>query len=228
MTASSSMSTVIQMDPDACRALAAYGRRQLGWRADLAARVMTRGSAIALFTAPPMGVLAMFAVPGHLDPADAPGVDQTLALASVVAILDHAATQGLAVDVRALSSGTVLGAPELGDLPPADGWQMPIHAISGDLTAKVDQAVSEFTARTTGLPAATQQAIAEEIWDRQSWAALPMRMLHAARRLGMLANDASRVTAANCGPWKRLSTQRGQVFIRTDRLGRRVSLSVVR
>ena len=192
------------------------------------ARLLTRGNAVALFTAPPMGVLAMFAVPGARDPLDADPADLTIALASLVSILDRCAADGSGIDIESLRVSAVLGAPELGDLPPADGWQMPIHAISGDLVPKVDQAVTEFTARSAGLPSSTQQAIAEEIWDRPSWAALPMRMLHAARRLGMLANDASRVTAANCGPWKRLSTQRGQIFIRTDRLGRRVSLSVVR
>ena len=192
------------------------------------ARLISRGNAVALFTAPPMGVLAMFAVPGEREPVDAEPVDHTIALASLVDILDHCSASGAGIDVEALRASAVLGAPELGDLPPADGWQMPIHAISGDLVTRVDQAVAEFTARTAGLPNATQQAIAEEIWDRPSWAALPMRMLHAARRLGMLATDASRVTAANAGPWKRLSTQRGQIFIRTDRLGRRVSLSIVR
>ena len=56
-----------------------------------------------------------------------------------------------------------------------------------------------------------------------------MRALHAARQLGMLGSDMSRVSAATSGPWKRFSTSRGQVFVYGDRVRRPdVSLHVVR
>lgn len=32
----------------------------------------------------------------------------------------------------------------------------------------------------------------------------------------MMTNDQSRVSAATCGPWKRLATARGQVFTRAN------------
>ena len=51
---------------------------------------------------------------------------------------------------------------------------------------------------------------------------------NAARRLGMIANDSAKVSAATCGPWKRLSTARGQVFIYSTGPAARLALHVVR
>ena len=61
-----------------------------------------------------------------------------------------------------------------------------------------------------------------------SFVALPLRVLHAARRLGFLTDDASRVTACTMTGWKRLTTVRGQVFVRTQTPTQRPDLSVVR
>jgi hypothetical protein len=72
------------------------------------------------------------------------------------------------------------------------------------------------------------QALAESIWERHAFGGLPMRALHAARRLGFLTDDASRVTASTCTGWKRLTTVRGQVFVRAAVPTQRPDLSVVR
>jgi hypothetical protein len=91
---------------------------------------------------------------------------------------------------------------------------VPIAGVASDLTALVAEAVAEFNARAAGLTDTGQQVIADEIWERTAWAALPMRSLHASKRLGMLGNDSSRVSAASSGDWKRFTTQRGSVFTR--------------
>jgi len=118
-----------------------------------------------------------------------------------------------------------VGSPGLAVLPPSDGWQLPIHGVSGDIVPEVDAAVAEFRRRAIG--AVDTQALAEQIWERTSFGGLPLRVLHAARRLGFLTDDASRVTACTMTGWKRITTVRGQVFVRTHTPTRRPDLSLV-
>jgi hypothetical protein len=54
-----------------------------------------------------------------------------------------------------------------------------------------------------------------------------MRALHAAQRLGMIGNNSARIAAATNGPWKRLSTPRGQIFARTSGSSARLALHLV-
>ncbi|MEK9810457.1 MAG: hypothetical protein VW362_08415, partial [Candidatus Nanopelagicales bacterium] len=68
---------------------------------------------------------------------------------------------------------------------------------------------------------------AEQLWDRPTFGGLPLRVLHAARRLGFLVDDGSRVTACTTSGWKRFTTVRGQIFLRTVPPGQR-PLRVVR
>jgi hypothetical protein len=119
-----------------------------------------------------------------------------------------------------------VGSPGLAILPPAEGWQLPIHGVSGDVVPEVDVAVAEFRRRAAAV--VDPQVLAEQIWERPSFGGLPLRVLHAARRLGFLTDDASRVTACTMTGWKRLTTVRGQVFVRTHTPTQRPDLSVVR
>ncbi len=118
--------------------------------------------------------------------------------------------------------------PTVHNLPPTDGWQLPIFAVSGDLVPLVDEATAEFEGRSAGLPPRAQESVAEEIWDRPGFGGLPLRTLHAARQLGMIANDRAKVSATTAGPWKRLSTPRGQVFVYASGPAARLALHVVR
>lgn len=212
---------------DDARVLGAFGRRQLAWDARMQVRMVSTPKALGLYTAPPLNVLALFAVPATI--IDGP-IDVTVSLASLVAEFDCVAEFGTPINVGALRqvSVPVTSAMSVAHLPPAIGWQLPMQALAGDLLVHVNAAVTEFAERSNGQMEAVQQSIADEIWDRPSWAALPLRVLHAARRLGMIADDQSRVSAASCGPWKRLATARGQVFTRASgpRVG--IGLHVVR
>jgi hypothetical protein len=118
-------------------------------------------------------------------------------------------------------------AREIAMLPPSDGWQIPMHAIGGDLMRVVAAVGQEFASRASGLTPQEQQLIADEIWDRPAWAGLPNRVLHAAYRLGMLSDDRSKVSAATCGSWRRFATPRGQVFFRVPGESARFDLHVV-
>jgi hypothetical protein len=205
---------VVQLSTDEARTLAAYGRRQLAWDPHLAVRLVTTDNALGLYTAPPMRVLALFAVPAVVEGSQ--GIDRTVLLASLVAALDRCASNAEPLDTTALGEVQLVGSVGVAMLPPTDGWQVPMYAVAGDLCVKVDEAVREFNLRSKGQPQILVQQVAEEIWSRQSWGALPLRALHAARRLGMINPDASRVSCSSHGLWKRLATNRGQIFVRSS------------
>lgn len=210
------------------RVLEGFARRQLTWDAGQAAHVVTAHQAIGVFTAPPLGVLVFLAVP-TIDPlADDDSVEQVVPLAGLADLVAGEASTGIDLSVLPVMHVPPGGNPNLGHLPPSHGWQMPIHGLSGDLVPLVDDATEEFRRRSAGLPARAQEAIANEIWDRPAFAGLPLRVLHAAHRLGMLPNDRSKVSAAACGAWKRFTTPRGQVFHYQQGPAARLSLRVVR
>ena len=215
--------TIRLASPDA-RALEAFCRGQLKWDATLPTRVLTTSRALGVFTAPPLGVLVFVAVPA--DGLEEP-VDTTVSLAALAdALRDH--PDDLRLDGLTRAVIPPAPAPSLNHLPPTDGWQLPIGAMSGDLVPLVEAATREFSGRAAGSPPRQQQEVAEEIWSRPGFGGLPIRALHAARQLGMLPADASRVAAATSGQWRRLSTSRGQVFSYASGPAARLALQLVR
>ena len=210
---------VLTMATHEGRLLSAHLGRLCGWDPNVLVRAQGRGGVIGVYSAPPMEVLSFVALPLTRD--EIPEFDVTVAAST----LRQAMTD---VDDRIEISipESVVGSEALAVLPPADGWQLPIPAVSGDLVPLVDEAVAEFRSRAAASP--DPERLARDIWDRPGFGGLPLRVLHAARRLGFLTDDASRVTAATCTGWKRLTTVRGQVFIRTVPPTAKRSLSVVR
>lgn len=210
---------VLALPPHEGRLLSAHLDRLCSWDPHVLVRLVARGQAIGLYAAPPMDVISFVALP--LRTAVGEPVDTTIAGTTLRA--------GLVVG----ESGVDVVVPEtvderdgLAELPPSEGWQLPIPGVSGDLVPLVDEAVAEYRARSSTVP--DQQRLAREIWDRPGFGGLPLRALHAARRLGFLTDDASRVSASTCTGWKRLTTVRGQVFVRSSNPVARPSLTVVR
>lgn len=210
------------------RVLAAVCKRQVGWDSRARARLLTTAKAMGVYTAPPMDVLAFFAIPIDADVDDVP-LDRAVSLHSLMKELERIAADGLPFDADALLEVTVpvTSSMNVAQLPPAEGWQIPITAVAGDLLSMVTEATDEFTRRAEGKGEGERQLIADEIWERTAWAGLPMRALHAAQRLGMIGNDSARISAATNGPWKRLSTPRGQIFTRTSGSSARLALHLV-
>jgi len=203
------------------RVLAVLGRRQVEWDSQLAARVISRDGALGIFTAPPMDVLAFLAVPAQVDEP----LDVTVPMAALVAAAEASGDidfGSLPVVQAPFTSGA-----SLAHLPPADGWQMPIPAVASDVLPAVDEAMAEFRVRSVGLGPRGQQTVAEEIWSRTAWAGLPLRVLHAGYRLRFLSRERMRIAAATNGPWRRLSTPRGQVFSYVAGIQAQVSLHAV-
>ena len=216
-------------EPEA-RILSLVGSRLVEWEPTMAARITVGERALAIYAVLPMDVMCALAVPAEVS-SDAVGDDVTTALQSFVSGISGAISSGNTVhfDVTTLPhvTASVGQGLTLASLPPADGWQMPIHGVSSDITPQIREAVVEFQERTQGMSERQAASVAEEIWSRSAWAGLPMRVLHAARRLRLLTDEPLRVTAATCGPWKRLSTPRGQIFSYTAGIEARLGLRVV-
>ena len=218
MTTSSALTT-LALPAHEGRLLAAHLDRLAAWDPSGHVRVVARGGAVGVYAAPPMRVVSFVALPLRSPVAEE--IDVSARISDVSAGLDS--TSG-ATDLRLPEPA--VGSPGLALLPPAEGWQLPIHGVSGDVVPEVDTAVAEFRRRASAV--VDPQALAEQIWERPSFGGLPLRVLHAARRLGFLTDDASRVTACTMTGWKRLTTVRGQVFVRTHTPTQRPDLSVVR
>ncbi len=221
---------LITLTEQDARMLALVGRRQVEWDPSTAARLVVAANAVACYSVLPMDVMCVLATPAQVG-SDAVGEDITVPLRSFVAGLEEGLQSGddIAFDITELPRTTPPIDPgvSLHQLPPREGWQMPIHGVSSDVVPQVREAVEEFRQRSAGLSSRQSTAIAEEIWSRTAWAGLPLRVLHAARRLRMITDEPLRITASTCGPWKRLSTPRGQLFSYTAGIEARLGLSVV-
>lgn len=217
--ATSSALTVLSLPGHEGRLLSAHLDRLAAWDPSGHVRVVARGGAVGVYAAPPMRVISFVALP--LREPIAEDVDVSARISDVRSgLVTHAGLADLRLPEPAV------GSPGLAMLPPSEGWQLPIHGVSGDIVPEVDAAVAEFRRRAASI--VDPQALAEQIWERPSFGGLPLRVLHAARRLGFLTDDASRVTACTMTGWKRLTTVRGQVFVRTHTPTQRPDLSVVR
>lgn len=212
------------------RMLALVGRRQVEWDPVTAARIVVAERALACFSILPMEVMCMLATPARVQP-EAVGADVTTSLGAFVSGLEAGIAAGgeIAFDTDSLPrvNAPIDPGMSLHQLPPKEGWQMPIHGISSDVVPQVRDAVEEFRLRSAGATARQANAIAEEIWSRTAWAGLPLRVLHAARRLRMITDEPLRITASTCGPWKRLSTPRGQLLAYSAGIEARLGLRVV-
>lgn len=216
-------------EPDA-RVLALVGRRQVEWDPLSPVRIVVGRNAIACYVVLPMDVMSMLAVPAQVAP-EAVEASVTVSLSSFVAGLEEALGNDDAIcfDIDSLPrvSAQIGQGLTLAQLPPRDGWQMPIHGVSSDVTPLVKEAVEEFRQRTVGMSERHAAPVADEIWSRTAWAGLPMRTLHAARRLRLITDEPLRITASTSGPWKRLSTPRGQLFTYSAGIEARLGLHVV-
>jgi len=214
----SSALTALDLPEHEGRLLAAHLDRLAAWDPAGHVRVVARGGAVGVYAAPPMRVISFVALPLRV-----PAVDDIDVSARIADVRTGLRSESGVTDL--LLPEPAVGSPGLAMLPPSEGWQLPIHGVSGDVVPGVDAAVAEFRRRASSV--VDPQVLAEQIWERPSFGGLPLRVLHAARRLGFLTDDASRVTACTMTGWKRLTTVRGQVFVRTQAPTRRPDLSLV-
>ena len=155
------------------RVLSLVGTRLTEWDSGMTARVIVADSALAVYAVLPMDVMVALAVPAQVD-EEAIGDDVTTSLATLVRGVSDAvaAKQSVRFDTASLPqlTASVGHGLTLASLPPADGWQMPIHGVSSDITPQIREAIEEFRERTKGMPEYQAAPVAEEIWSRAAWA----------------------------------------------------------
>ena len=212
----------ISLGRDEARALGAFCRRHALWSPVSAARLIGSGSNVGVFATPPWEVMTFAAIPAG-QPVD--GLDVTVSMQALADALES----GEPLDARSLPLVHVPSSQgvTLLNLPPKEGWQVPIPGISGDIAAQVEAASREVRDRTSGLDQRQADTAVRSWWAQPGWSGLTMGVLYAAQQLGMLPKDRSKITAASCGPWKRLSTARGQVFSYGAGQGGALSLAVL-
>lgn len=199
------------------RLLQSHLARQLRWNARATVRLIIETDRLGVFAAPPTGVLSYVQLPLVGSAATA---DMTIPAAQMGFGEPEAGA------VTLMLPDPVPGTADLAVLPPGDGWHLPLQGVAGDVMPEVEAAIAEFKARSVS--AVDADALAEEIWARPSFGGLPMRVLHTARMLGMLTADSSRIAATTRTGWKRLTTVRGQIYVRVPGALDRTSLTVVR
>lgn len=190
------------------RTLISILEKEIEWNPSIPVRVVTSPTAVAFFAAIPLSLHAFIAMPASIG-AGAP-CDVITTGREVVALLSN--SSGL-IDLDSLESLAGLDSVSLSDLPPSTGWQIPIHAVASDVIPIINEAASEFDRRSVGLGERGKADLADEIWNRPGWGGLPIKVLYAAQRLNLIWDEPIKISAATCGPWKRLSTPRGQVFL---------------
>ena len=151
--------STIDVGPEELRALLAITRRQFIWDARMPVRIVSTASAIGLYTAPPLNVLALFAVPGSVSAPDGLPLDVVVTISSLVSELESASASARPLELERMSqvSVPVTSTMSVALLPPADGWQVPMTAVASDLTARVAEAVAEFSSRSAGQAEGAQQ-----------------------------------------------------------------------
>lgn len=200
--------------------------KQVEWRPSLPIRVVTSRSALGIYSALPLEVHSFIAMPVGVP--EGKSFDRIVFAEMLIACLSAPQESVVAtVDLGTLNPIESLVGTSLVEMPPTDGWQIPITALASDVIPIVNEASIEFERRSQGLGERGKSDLADEIWERPAWAGLPIRVLHAATRLQILWNEPIKVSAATCGPWKRLSTPRGQVFAYATGPAARTGLRIV-
>ncbi len=234
--------TEVTLSRDARVRLAAVLSKLIRWNDACVVRILSTDRALGLYADAPMGVLVFLAVPLAAPPA-AP-VDRPVSahrLRDIIGDVDSPLAP------RGEMSVTI---PDARDMPPAlaampgrDGWIPAEKATAAEVSAAVDAALAEFDA-LTGAPTPQEQpdlsladtessdaqkrAVAEAWWSTPSWGGMPLKALHAAKSLGMLAHPAARIESATKAGWKRMQTPAGQVFVAPPESYAGIPLSVVK
>mgnify|MGYP003585084937 CR=1 FL=1 len=204
--------------------------RLLRWNDATIVRLLTTERAVGLYADAPMGVLVFIAVPLAEPPTES--LDRAVSAHRLRDALGDVASP------LAPHGPVAVGIPDARDLPPAlaaipsrDGWIAAERATAGEVAAAVDAALAEFQRQAEAVEGATEEAkahLAQEWWAKPSWGGLPLKAIHAAKSLGMLAHPGARIESATRAGWKRMQSPAGQVFVAPPESYSGIALSVVR
>jgi len=207
--------------------VAAYLRRLTTWNQRAVVRLQLSGNTLGVFGAPPFDCVSFIAVPLS-EPLDDPVVlDVSVSAGRLRDVIGDVSARSQVLRLVAVPDA-VAPVAELAVLPPRSPWLSADRGMAGDVRPMVASAVQEFTTRSAGVQQQIiLQSLADEIWSRPGWGGLPLRSLHAAQSLGLLAHDGLQIQTATCQGWKRLSTPGGQIFVRSSGLPPVLNLAVL-
>lgn len=188
--------------------LRAYLERVLALDDRAAVRVQAGGTAAGIWSGPPFGVLALRPVALLQDAA----LDTTVSARRLVEALGIA--RPFAVEVRLPQP--VVGPAWAAQLPPRSGWVEAAVVPVGVVVDQVSVGVEAFRRRVDALDESLRtsemlERVAEDVWGGASVADLPLRVAHAAERLGFLGREGD-VRASASGAWRRLGCPGGSVL----------------
>jgi hypothetical protein len=186
--------------------LRSYLERVLELDDRAAVRVQAKAAVAGVWSGPPFGVLALRPV-GLLQPAD---VDTTVSARRLLEALGQ--PRPFAIEARL--PPPVVGPAWAAQLPPRGGWEPRAVVPVRTVLDQVSVGVEAFRRRVEVLdekPPELLERLADEIWGRASVADLPLRVSHAAERLGFLGHEGD-VRASASGVWRRLGCPGGSVL----------------
>ena len=154
----------VTLGPTELRSIISILEKQIEWNPNIAVRVVTSPNAVAFYSAIPLNLRAFIAMPAKMG-AGQP-CDLIVTGRDVVALLSN--SSGV-IELDPLAQIVGVESASLSELPPSQGWQIPMHAMASDVIPVVNEAVTEFDRRSVGLGERGKADLAEEIWNRPAW-----------------------------------------------------------
>ena len=128
------------------RSIISILEKQVEWNPTIAVRVVTSPNAVAFYSAIPLNLRAFIAMPAKMSPGQP--CDLIVTGRDVVALLSN--SQGV-IELDSLDQIVGAETASVSELPPSQGWQIPMHAMASDIIPVVNQAINEFDRRSVGL-----------------------------------------------------------------------------
>lgn len=221
--------TTVTLSKDVRVHLAGVLGKLVRWNEAAVVRVLSTDRALGIYADAPMGVLVFMAVPLVESPAQV--IDRPVSahrFRDVLGDVTNPAAEAGPLAVRLPDARDM--PPALAALPNRDGWIPAEKATASEVSAAVEAALAEFDAAQmkAGDDEDAKRLVAEEWWAKPSWGGMPLKALHAARSLGMLAHPGARIESATRAGWKRMQSPAGQVFVAPPESYAGIPLSVVK
>ncbi len=200
------------------------------WDPQAIIRILTKERTLGILADAPMGVLVFVALPLAEKPTET--IDRGVSAHRLRDAIGDPSGPSARIGAASLKLPDERGLlPSLAAMPSRDGWIPAEKATAGEVKAALDTALAEFQRRVEAVEDATderKQQLAREWWAEPSWGGLPLKALHAAGLLGMLAFSGARIESATRAGWKRLVSPAGQVFVAPPTSYSGIALSVVK
>lgn len=204
------MTVLVPRRPGGAADLAMFATRVARYEAEAVVRIVADGTVAGCFAETPFDALALRAV----ELAEPVSVDLVVEAGTLAA--------------RAVGDRGELELPPpvpplrwTSSLPPRSGWTVLATLDGSKVDKQVQAGVDEFRQRAPSVAEGLAlregrvalERLADEIWDRELAAGVPLRLAHAADSYGFLGGG--EVTLRGAGQWWRLDGPYGSVLART-------------